>query len=194
MIYIIGYYIGEIKSERVKIQLKMKRNIEIKARINDFQNVSRIVEDFADSRPTLLEHVDTYFHCRKGRLKLREFKNSQAELISYLRQDSSGFKISKYNRVIIENPVLLKESLALTLGIKGVVRKRRILYMVGQTRIHLDKIDGLGDFLEIEVVLNENQLIDEGEKIAVELMKKLGVSKSDLIECSYIDLIEYRGI
>lgn len=135
----------------------MKRNIEIKATINDFQNVSRIVEDFADSGPTLLEQVDTYFYYRKGRLKLREFKNAQTELISYLRQDSSGPKRSNYNRVRINNSDLLKEALALTLGIKGVVRKRRVLFTVGQTRIHLDKVEGLGDFLEIEIVLKENQ-------------------------------------
>jgi len=73
-----------------------------------------------------------------------------------------------------------------------VVKKRGRLFMVGQTRLHLDKVDGLGDFLEIEVILSENQLIDEGEKIATEIMKKLGVSKSDFTDCSYIDLIEYN--
>ena len=171
----------------------MTRNIEIKARTNDFQNVLRILENLADSSSTILEQVDTFFHCQKGRLKLREFKNSQPELISYLRPDSSGPKLSRYSRVKVENSTALKKALASALGIRGVVRKKRMLFMVGQTRIHLDKVDGLGEFLEIEVVLNENQAKAEGEKIAVEFMKKLGVSKSDLIECSYLDLVECKG-
>jgi predicted adenylyl cyclase CyaB len=168
----------------------MKRNIEIKARIHNFQKVLRIIKNLSDSGPTFLEQVDTFFHCRKGRLKLRESKNSQAELISYLRPNSAGPKLSSYIRVKVENPNLLKEALHSTLGIKGVVSKRRILFMLGQTRIHLDEVDGIGEFLEIEVVLNKNQKISDGEKIAYEIMNKLGVSKSDLIDGSYIDLIE----
>ena len=143
----------------------MTRNIEVKARINDFQNVLRILENLADSSPTILEQVDTFSHCQKGRLKLREFKNSQAELISYLRPDFSGPKMSEYNIVEVKNATVLKQALASALGIRGVVRKRRTLFMVGQTRIHLDEVDGLGELLEIEVVLNENQAMAEGEKI-----------------------------
>lgn len=168
----------------------MTRNIEIKAQINDFQNVSRIVENLSDSGPTILEQVDTFFHFQNGRLKLREFKNSEPELISYLRPDSSGPKLSEYTRVRIEDATALKEALASSLGIRGVLKKTRRLFMVGQTRIHLDKVDGLGEFLEIEVVLSENQLIDEGEKIAFEIMKKLGVLKSDLVVGSYIDFFQ----
>jgi predicted adenylyl cyclase CyaB len=168
-------------------------NVEIKARINDLQNAFRIVENLADFSPTILEQVDTFFHCQNGRLKLREFNNSKAELISYLRPDSFGPKLSNYTRVEVENPTALKEVLDTTLGIKGVVKKRRTLFMVGQTRIHLDEVEGLGEFLEIEVVLNENQPILEGEKIAIEIMNNLGVSKPDLIDGSYIDLIEYNG-
>ncbi len=93
----------------------------------------------------------------------------------------------------VENAPALKEVLASESGIISVVKKRRRLFMVNQTRLHLDKVDGLGEFLEIEGVLSENQPIDKGEKIAFEIMKKLGVSKSDLIDGSYIDLIEYNG-
>jgi len=168
----------------------MTRNIEIKAQINDFQNVSRIAENLSDSGPTILEQVDTFFHFQNGRLKLREFKNSEPELISYLRPDSSGPKLSEYTRVRIEDATALKEALASAFGIRGVLKKTRRLFMVGQTRIHLDKVDGLGEFLEIEVVLSENQLIDEGEKIAFEIMKKLGVLKSDLVVGSYIDFFQ----
>ena len=91
------------------------------------------------------------------------------ELISYFRPDTSGPKISRYTRVKVENSTALKEVLAFTLVIRGVVRKRRRLFMVGQARIHLDKVDGLGEFLEIEVVLNENQGKAEGEKMRLKL-------------------------
>lgn len=171
----------------------MKRNIELKAQIYDSQKISRIVENLSDSGPTLIEQTDTYFHCREGRLKLRECKGFQAELISYNRPDDVGPKISEYTKVEIENPTLLREALTSTLGIRGVVNKRRTRFMIAQTRIHLDEVDGLGEFLEIEVVLKESQTKAESENIAVEFMEKLGVSKSDLVDCSYIDLIEYRG-
>ncbi|MFN2187221.1 MAG: CYTH domain-containing protein, partial [Candidatus Promineifilaceae bacterium] len=76
------------------------------------------------------------------------------------------------------------------LGIRGIVRKRRWLYWVGNTRLHLDIVEGLGAFVELEVVLSTGQRIEEGEAIATSLMERLGISKGDLIEGAYIDLLE----
>lgn len=61
--------------------------------------------------------------------------------------------------------------------------------MVGQTRVHCDKVEGLGDFAELEVVLEDDQSVEEGEAIANELMDKLGIDRSKLISCAYMDLI-----
>jgi len=63
---------------------------------------------------------------------------------------------------------------------------------MGNTRIHLDEVENLGSFLELEVALNSGQKVNEGIAIANNLMKKLGVSKKDLIDKAYIDLLEKR--
>jgi len=71
----------------------------------------------------------------------------------------------------------------------GSVRKNRILFLVGRTRIHLDRIEGLGDFLELEVVLEEGERVEAGEAIARDLMQKLQILPDQLIEQAYIDLL-----
>lgn len=71
----------------------------------------------------------------------------------------------------------------------GVVEKTRRVYRIGQTRIHLDAVKGLGDFVEIEVVLQPGQSEDDGRQIADDLVIKLGVVPYDLIGCAYIDIL-----
>ena len=71
----------------------------------------------------------------------------------------------------------------------GHVRKKRILYLAGRTRIHIDQVQDLGDFLELEVVLGENEDLEAGEAIASDLMEKLNVSHEQLIKGAYIDLL-----
>lgn len=78
--------------------------------------------------------------------------------------------------------------LSSSLGIKGLVRKKRHLFLLGQTRIHVDSVENLGEFLELEVVLDDKQDFADGEKIAKELLKKLEISEEDLITGAYIDL------
>ncbi|KAM6385893.1 adenylate cyclase CyaB-like isoform 1-T1 [Alca torda] len=79
------------------------------------------------------------------------------------------------------------------LGVLGVVRKERLLYLVGQTRVHLDHVEGLGDFLELEVVLTEEQTLEDGERVARQLMKELGIEEQDLISGAYMDLLLAKG-
>jgi predicted adenylyl cyclase CyaB len=76
--------------------------------------------------------------------------------------------------------------------VRGVVKKIRYLYMVGKTRIHLDDVEGLGHFMELEVVMGEAQSDAEGQAIAKDLMRKLGVREDALLEGAYMDLIESR--
>jgi adenylate cyclase class IV len=64
--------------------------------------------------------------------------------------------------------------------------------MVGQTRVHCDQVSGLGDFAELEVCLTDDQTTEDGVAIAHDLMKKLGIDKSNLIPGAYMDLIEAK--
>lgn len=168
----------------------MPINIEIKARVSDPLALRRRAEQLSDSPAQVISQVDTFFHADRGRLKLRELGPASAQLIFYSRPDSAGPKRSDYRIFNTNEPASLKEVLALALGVRGVVRKTRTLYLVGQTRIHLDEVEGLGHFLELEVVLREGQEEAEGQAIAQDLMRRLGVEPEALLEGAYMDLIE----
>ncbi|XP_041365704.1 uncharacterized protein LOC121380794 [Gigantopelta aegis] len=167
----------------------MPRNVEIKARMSDQTFLVNQAAELSSSDGCLIVQEDTFFNTPEGRLKLRQIKGDKAQLIYYNRPDKPGPKLSDYHVTIIENPGSLKTTLSKAYGIKGVVKKERRLYLVGQTRVHVDSVEGLGDFMELEVVLDEDQTVDDGQKIAENLMTQLGVKKEDLIQGAYMDLI-----
>jgi predicted adenylyl cyclase CyaB len=168
----------------------MPANIEIKARARDFQGIRSRAEALSSTPVQVIPQVDTFFTTGKGRLKLRELGATRAQLIYYERPDQDGPKRSDYHIFETDDPVNLKTTLSLALIARGVVRKTRYLYLVGQTRVHLDDVEGLGKFMELEVVLNEHQSDSDGQAIAEELMSKLGVEKDDLLEGAYMDMME----
>lgn len=168
----------------------MATNIEIKARVRDRARLRHLAEALSDTPCVTLRQEDTFFNAPGGRLKLRSLAPDQGQLIYYVRDDATGPKRSDYVISTTTEPDALKAVLAAALGIRGVVRKQRLLYMVGHTRIHLDEVDGLGAFVELEVVLLPGQSEQEGRAAAVELMAKLGIQDSDLIEAAYMDLLE----
>ncbi len=170
----------------------MPANIEIKARVLDPIVLRQRAEQLSDSPVEVMTQVDTFFYTQRGRLKLRELGPAPAQLIFYSRPDATGPKRSDYSIFLTEQPAALKEMLSRALGVRGVVRKTRLLYLVGQTRIHLDEVEGLGHFLELEVVLREGQGEDEGQAIAWDVMRRLGVGAEALLEGAYIDLMEKR--
>ena len=131
----------------------MAQNIEIKARLRDRRRVLTALADLKADGPTELRQVDVFFNTPAGRLKLRTINESAAELIYYDRPDRPGPKASDYVVVPTAEPVLLRDALGRAYGERAVVEKVRTLYLIGPTRVHLDAVKGLGDFLELEVVL-----------------------------------------
>lgn len=170
----------------------MPSNIEIKARARDFGGMRARAQALADAPVEIIPQEDTFFGVGHGRLKLRVRQAGPAQLIYYERPDQDGPKRSDYRIFETPDPESLKGTLALALGIRGVVRKTRYLYMVGQTRVHLDDVEGLGQFMELEVVMRPGQPDAEGKAIAEELMSKLGIERADLLEGAYMDLIQER--
>ena len=168
----------------------MAANVEIKARVSDFDALRRRAEEISDGPVDRIEQEDIFFNTTQGRFKLRVFSEERGELIYYERADQAGPKHSQYFISRTNEPRKLTIVLESALGIRGIVRKRRWLYWVGNTRLHLDIVEGLGAFVELEVVLSTGQRIEEGEAIATSLMERLGISKGDLIEGAYIDLLE----
>jgi adenylate cyclase len=168
----------------------MPSNIEIKARVRDFEEIQRRAENLSATPVEVIPQEDTFFHTTKGRLKLRALAQDQGQLIYYTRPDQEGPKRSNYHISLTSDPENLKRVLELAYGIRGVVRKTRYLYLVGQTRVHLDDVAGLGQFMELEVVMREGQMDAEGQAIAESLMASLGVERNELLEGAYMDLIE----
>lgn len=170
----------------------MASNIEIKARVDDFNALKARAESLSDKPLEIIPQEDTFFNTEKGRLKLRVLAPDLGYLIYYERPDQDGPKRSDYHLAETRDPESLKTALSLALGVRGVVRKTRYLYMAGQTRIHLDEVEGLGHFMELEVVMRAGQNDTEGQAIAEDLMRRLGVREDALLKGAYIDLIESR--
>ncbi len=167
--------------------LAMARNVEIKARIAAVAALTPVAARLADSGPTVLEQDDTFFLCPNGRLKLRHQTGVGAELIFYQRADREGPKECFYLRVPVADPDAMRNLLEHSYGTTGRVRKRRVLFLAGRTRIHLDSVEGLGEFLELEVVLRDAEPIDAGVEEARQLMARLGISPDQLIHGAYVD-------
>jgi len=168
----------------------MPSNIEIKARVHNFELLKRKIEALYSIKAEEIFQVDTFFRIEKGRLKLRTFSKTKGELIYYLRLNSTGPKRSDYYIYKTDNPEELKKLLEISLGIRGVVRKKRSLYLVGNTRIHLDEVENLGSFIELEVILSPEQTEIDGKNIAENFMKELDIKEKDLIDIAYIELLE----
>ncbi|CAG2127454.1 class IV adenylate cyclase [Cupriavidus plantarum] len=167
----------------------MARNIEIKARIDSIDAVAPRAAALAQHGPERIEQDDTFFPCRNGRLKLRAFDASRGELIFYARPDQTGPKESFYILSPTSSPDTLRAALAAAHGEGGRVRKVRTLFLVGRTRVHLDRVEGLGDFLELEVVLADDEPAETGVAEAHALMDALGVDRARLIDGAYVDLL-----
>ena len=167
----------------------MPSNVEIKARIPSVAATLARALAIADGPPQLIRQDDTFFTVPHGRLKLRVFGCGSGELIHYLRPDHEGPKRSDYVVVPVASPDALRQALAGACGLLGRVRKHRTLLLAGQTRIHLDEVEGLGSFAELEVVLHAGQTEVQGQAIALALMSDLGLDAQALVGGAYLDLL-----
>ena len=172
----------------------MRRNVEIKAKVRDLQSLRALAEEISDSGPNVIEQEDTFFNCTNGHLKLRKFSDTKGELLFYRRDGARGLQECKYIVSVTKDPDTLGELLINAFKSRGIVRKKRTVFLAGQTRIHLDEVQDLGEFVELEVVLVPGQSINEGMSIAESLMKQLGITKDELIDKSYIDLMTQSNV
>lgn len=171
----------------------MARNIEIKARVPDLAPIRAAALPRASGPGIRLEQTDTFFTVPSGRLKVREFPDGAGELIAYERSDRPGPKPSLYTRVPCDRPGEIARALGRVLPVRGQVRKSREVLILGRTRVHLDVVDGLGSFVEFEVVLGDGDAAESGEAEALTLMTALGIPPDALVSGAYIDLLERAG-
>jgi homotetrameric cytidine deaminase len=169
------------------------RNVELKARDPDpARTLERALALGADDRGEIRQR-DTYFSSARGRLKLREQETGGSplwdELIEYSREDSVDARTSTYRRVPVADAAPLREALDAVYGTLGTVTKRRRLLLWEGVRIHLDEVEGLGSFLELEAVAEVgSDLGGEGDKVQ-RLRDELGIADRDLVATSYSDLL-----
>lgn len=162
------------------------RNLEFKARVADLKQAhARALELGADLWGDLRQ-TDTFFSVPSGRLKLRETAGFQGELIFYDRDEAGASRASEYDVSHVPDPDTLRGVLTRALGLVAVVKKRRTLLVLDATRIHLDNVEGLGAFLEIEVPVKDDEAAARTQ--IDHLIEALGLSWDNCIRASYVDL------
>ena len=162
------------------------RNLEYKARIDDPKPYHAKARSLGADLWGDLRQVDTYFAVANGRLKLRETAGFQGELIFYQRDEQGADRASDYEVSHTPEPASLRDLLAAALGTLAVVKKRRTLLVLDGTRIHLDNVEGLGHFLELEVPVHED---DTPARDTLNwLLGELGLTWEQCIRASYLDL------
>lgn len=163
-------------------------NIEIKARCTDSSHIEAfLLEHQADYRGE--DHqVDTYFHTQNGRLKLRE-GNIEYSLIYYERPDQKGPKASEVI-LITQPPRELKQLLGKTNGVKVVVDKFRKIFFIENVKFHIDRVEGLGHFVEIEAIdtngsIGKEKLLEQCNYY----LQVFRIPEADLLTASYSDML-----
>lgn len=167
----------------------MPENMEIKARLDNLEALLPAIARLADEGPDYELQDDTFFVCGNGRLKLRVVDGGSGVLIHYRRADELGPKPSHYEYSNTSAPDTLRSVLALACGESGRVRKHRTIFRLGHARIHLDRVDGLGDFLELEIPIGDGLKPEDAASEANRLMTDLGVRKLSLVDGAYVDLL-----
>ena len=173
------------------------RNLEAKFRLSDLEAARAAALSLGYSSSAAFIQRDTFFVVALGKLKLRE-QPPAASLIHYERDRESGLMLSRYEIVPVADPGRTREMLAHALGVLAEVRKHRSLLTRRNVRLHLDRVETLGNFGEIEAVLHEESDEDAGESAESarapvdQLLAALGVSAGELIEVSYFELMMRR--
>lgn len=171
-----------------------RRNIEIKARVADAGATRALAQSVATEQCGVIRQIDTYFHAPQGRLKLREAftdegEPREAQLVSYGRADARAARTSEYHLIEVAAPAELKAALAAALGVKTVVRKRREVLLFHNVRIHLDAVEGLGTFLELEAVVGPDADEPTSRQRLDFLQTALHIRGDDLLPGSYSDML-----
>jgi len=171
----------------------MARNIESKARCADLQRAGAAALGLGATAHAIEQQTDRYFVLDGGRrVKLRVITGVRAELIEYERPESSGVRASDYTVTPVRD-----EAAGLCLVPKGrplvVVRKRREILLLDNVRIHLDDVDGLGTFVELEAVVDAHHDDSACRAQVAKLITALGIAEADLIAASYAELLRASG-
>ena len=166
-----------------------RANIELKARYPDPEKGRQTCERLGAQLVQSERQRDTYFSTGAYRMKLRESSLGKHFMIWYSRPNESNSRKSSYRLLPVADPAAKRQIFAASMGVKAEVEKARHLYQYGPTRIHIDYVEGLGEFIEFEYVVSEEAPEEEGYRVIERLREEFGINDEDLIAGSYSDLV-----
>jgi len=162
-------------------------NVEFKAELRDLELARAAVRSMGALKAGVLEQTDTYFRVADGRLKKRETEGEDTEWVFYDREDRTLPKLSRFT---IYDEAAAKERFgSRPLPVWLTVKKRRELWLMGAVRIHMDEVEGLGKFLEIEALVSPKQNVAKCHELVAKLREKLGPALGEPLSGSYSDLL-----
>ena len=162
----------------------MPLNLELKIKVNSHKQIESVLKKSGAEFKGILKQKDVYYKTKSGLLKLR-IEGKSFTLIKYLR-DEKGKRWSNYELLDLrgKNPEKYLESI---LNIEDVVEKKRKLYLYNNTRVHLDEVKGLGNFLELETLLVAGK--SDATRRFDFVKQMLGIENHEQIRKSYRNLI-----
>ncbi len=169
------------------------RNVELKARDPEPERTLAAALAHGAADQGVLEQRDTYFAAREGRLKLREERGRPAQLIAYARADEAAARTSAYHLVDVPDPAVAAAALEAALGVTVVVAKRRRLLLWEGVRIHLDEVDGLGSWVELEAVAAPGSDLRAEHETVARLRNVLGIADAHVVARGYAAMLLDAG-
>ncbi|MDX2148676.1 MAG: CYTH domain-containing protein [Planctomycetota bacterium] len=167
------------------------QNVELKIELRDAALARAIAKAVGATLIATVEQTDTYFRVPSGRLKKREAPGEPVEYIFYERKDMARPRLSHFQ--------IYSEAEALTrfgtepLPVWVTVRKKREIHILGYVRIHIDQIEGLGNFLEFEALVSPSCTVPRCHEAIADLRQKLSPALGEVVTTSYSDLAASRG-
>jgi predicted adenylyl cyclase CyaB len=162
-------------------------NFEFKARLRDDSHIRATLKRLRARRLGVDHQVDTYFRVPSGRLKVREGRIENA-LIFYKRSNAARPRRSSIDMMLLPRRNSMRSILSHTLGVLVVVDKRREIYFVGNVKIHLDRVRGLGKFVEVEAITRSGD-VRKVRAQARKFQKLFAIPSADIVPWSYSDVI-----
>ncbi|MCX6142701.1 MAG: class IV adenylate cyclase [Ignavibacteriales bacterium] len=165
----------------------MPTNLEIKAKYPSLVQAKKISRTLGARFSGTLNQTDTYFKVKQGRLKLREINEKELELIYYRRANARGSRYSEYTVLELQKKEAAKRVLNSLFETMVIVKKKRVLFLYKNSRIHIDSVAGLGGFIEFEVLVVRGK--KQAQQLILFLRRIFGIDSSMLIAGSYSDML-----
>lgn len=170
------------------------KNVEIKAKSNNHEAIRKYLNDRGAEYKGVDHQVDTYFVVPNGRLKLRQ-GNVENNLIFYNRSNQSGPKQSDIAFSKVAPDSNIREVLEMALGVLVEVDKKREIYFIENVKFHIDTVEHLSTFMEIEAIDYDGSIgIEKLREQCSFYMNELQIQRGDLLTSSYSDMLLEKGL